>query len=242
MASRLHRFWDTLTGKDLPLSGSINNDPTHVHKLPTVKDEKFRLPFVWYIVFGLVLIGLVVNIFLAGGMIVWPFVFAVSLLLLSNDASDRHGVGVPPLQAYALFGGTLAALFLFVALVSTINLWLLGVLLLAGTAYVARDWAQRRSKQRALNLRRLAGLCVRCGTPVKNGLDERCSACGTPVNPERLSLFQLGRAITMKAQPSKARQVLTGRTPTRSDLKMQKLQERRSTRFAPAAKLGSRKK
>jgi hypothetical protein len=68
----------------------------HTIRLPTTQDEKAAVPIVWFVVVGLVAVGALVNIFLPGGIVVWPFVFALSLLLIVNDVSDRHGVGVPP--------------------------------------------------------------------------------------------------------------------------------------------------
>lgn len=231
---KLREFWNTLTGKNLPSASSINNDPTHVHKLPSVEDDRARLPIVWFIVIGLVVAGfianLTVNLFASGGLIVWPFVFAISVLLILNDASSRHGVGVPPFQAYLLFFGILIAFFLFVALVSTINAWLVVALTIGVGFYLAWDWARRKRWQLEIDRRRLAGLCVKCLTPVRSGLDERCPECGLLVNPERLSLFQLGKAISLRAQTSRARQTLTGKghKPTKGELKIKRMQESRA--------------
>src|SRR5450432_1671751 len=140
MLDRIRKSWDRFTGKHLPTAQSIANDPAHIHSVPTVKKEKARLPLVWWIIIGMVIVGFFVNIFMRGGLVVWPFIFAVAVLLIVNDASDKNAVGVPPFQAYALFFGVLLGFFLFVMLVSTINPWLLMLLVVAAGVYVARDW------------------------------------------------------------------------------------------------------
>src|ERR1700733_6736106 len=117
MLSRLRKSWERFTGQHLPTAQSIADDPTHIHSIPTVEEEKLRLPIVWWIIIAMVIAGFLVNIFLRGGLVVWPFIFAGAVLLVINDAAEKNGVGVPPLQAYALFFGTLVVLFLFVMLV-----------------------------------------------------------------------------------------------------------------------------
>lgn len=238
----LVKQWRMLTGKDLPSARSIAHDPDHTVRLPSVEDEKPRLPVVWFVVMGMAVAGFFVNVFMPGGLVVWPFVFAAAMLLIVNDASDRNAVGVPPFQAYALFFGILAGLFLFVALVSQINAWLIIALTIGAAVFVARDWAQRKAKQREYERLRAAGLCVRCRTPVGRGLDDVCSSCGLPSNLERVNLLRLGRAIGMRADAVKLRQVLTGQKPGHVAAKMQQLQQRRAARFAPAAKLGGKRK
>jgi Flp pilus assembly protein TadB len=231
MPGRLRKFWETLTGAHMPTAKSIADDPTHMHNIPKVQEEKPHLPIVWWIIIGMVIVGFFINIFMRGGLVVWPFIFAVAVLLIINDASEKNAVGVPPFQAYALFFGTLIIFFLFVALVSKINAWLVILLVIAAAVYVARDWKIRRQKRNAIDKLRLAGLCVVCKTPVGSGVNDVCPNCGTLVNPERLNLFHLGRAISMRAQASNARQALTGSKPGRSDVKAQKLQQQRGYRY-----------
>lgn len=198
-------------------------------------EERVKLPMIWFIIMGLVVVGfianLTINIFASGGLSVWPFIAAVSLLLVINQASDENAVGVPPLQAYGLFAGVLVGFFIFVALVSRINPWVVVALTLGAGAWLVYDWKLRLDKQRELQRRRLAGLCVRCLTPVKDGLDEFCPNCDLPVNPERLNLFRLGKAIANKAQSGKTRAVLTGQKPGQVHKKLQNLQQARAYKY-----------
>jgi Ca2+/Na+ antiporter len=231
MRAWLSKKWERFTGAHLPTAQSIANDPTHMHSIPKTAEEKTHLPIVWWIIIGMAIVGFFVNIFLRGGLVVWPFIFAVAVLLVINDASEKNAVGVPPFQAYALFFGTLIAFFLFVMLVSTINAWLVILLVIAASVYVIRDWKIRREKRNALDKLRLAGLCVVCKTPVGSGVNDACPNCGTLVNPERLNLFHMGRAISMRAQSNNARQVLSGNKPGRTQVKAQKLQQQRGYRY-----------
>lgn len=179
---------------------------------PIEVEEQHQLPIVWLIVGGLVLAGFIsnftINLFASGGLSVWPFVFAISTLLILNDLSDQNGVGVPPLQAYGLFLGVLVFLFGFVALISHVNPWVLMALVLLLGVFVARDWRDRKRKELEMAKRRLAGVCVRCLTPVKNDLDAECPECNFPVHPERLTLMRLGRAIAQAGSGGKMRETL----------------------------------
>jgi hypothetical protein len=181
---------------------------------PIKMRDEHDLPMVWLIIIGLVIFGFIatftINLFASGGLVIWPFIFAVSVLLLLNEASDANGVGVPPLQAYGLFGGIIVVFFLFVALVSRINPWVVILFTLAAAAFAMNDWRQRQIKQREMEKRRLAGVCVRCLTPVGKEIDEECSNCGYPVNSERVSLMRLGRAIAQRSDSTKMRAVLGG--------------------------------
>jgi hypothetical protein len=203
---------------------------------PIDLEERVHLPIVWLIVLGLVGVGIVAHILLAiyssGGLIVWPFIFAVAVLLIVNDAASQNAAGVPPFQAYALFFGTLLGFFLFVFLVSqTINPWVIVILVIGVSVYLGYDWNKRRAHERELARRRLAGLCIRCLQPVKSGIEDECQNCGMPVNPERLNLFRLGKAISNKAQSTRARQTLTGGGPTKADVKLKNLQQTRAYRY-----------
>jgi len=164
------------------------------------------------------------------------------VLLVVNDASDRNGVGIPPLQAYGLFFGIIVVFFLFIALVSTINPWVVIGLVIAGAIFIALDWVKRKSKDREYAKRRAAGVCVRCCTPVGKALDEECSNCGMPVHMERITLARLAKAIGMKGGTINPRQTLLGKKPGKIDQTAAKLARRREARFAPAAKFGGKRK
>ena len=62
---------------------------------PIEMDEKLRLPKVWLVVLGLVGAGIVLHIILAvcglSGLLIWPFIFAVCVLLIISDAAESTG-------------------------------------------------------------------------------------------------------------------------------------------------------
>src|SRR4051794_3747250 len=91
---------------------------------PIEMDEKLRLPKVWLVVLGLVGAGVVVHVLLwtwtksfSQGAIIWPFIWAVCVLLIVSDAAESTGGGIAPTAAYLSFFGTLLGVFLFVVLV-----------------------------------------------------------------------------------------------------------------------------
>ena len=170
-------------------------------KPPETHEKPPTIPVTHLVIIGLVALGCIVNLFLPHGIVVWPFVFAVSILLLLNEASDRNEVGVPPLQAYALFFGVLVVFFIFVLLISkAINPWLLILLSIGATWFVIRDWKQRRERNAEIDRLRALGLCVRCKTKVGDDPNAECANCGLAANPERLRLFYLAKAVKFQGR------------------------------------------
>ena len=74
------------------------------------------LRYSYYVAAGLILLGALVNLFLAHGWTVWPFVFVASFMTMVHEAAERSGQGVPPLYVYAGF-------------VSMLALWVVGALI-----------------------------------------------------------------------------------------------------------------
>lgn len=203
---------------------------------PIEMDDKLHLPKVWLVVFGIVGGGILVHtgLWIAGisGMLIWPFIWAVCVLLIISDAADASGGGVAPVAAYATFFGTFIGLMIFVIIVSkTINPWLLLVMLIAAGVYLAKDWKKRRIREKEIQRRRLANLCLRCMEPVTDGIEDICENCGLPVNPDRMNLFRLGKAIQNKAMKDQTRKVLTGQKPTKADAKFAAKQQQRAASY-----------
>jgi hypothetical protein len=203
---------------------------------PIKIEEKLLLPKVWLVVFGLVGAGILLHLILwiagVSGLLIWPFIWAVCVLLVVSDAADSHGAGVAPVVAYTCFLGTLLGFFIFVILISkTINPYLLAVLLIAAGVYIAKDWKRRKAREREIDRRRAAQLCLRCCEPVSNGIEDICEHCGLPVNPERMNLFRLGKAITNQSRQGHLRQTLTGSKPTRADVKFQAKQQDKAASY-----------
>lgn len=190
-----------------------------------------KVPKVVLYVCGIVGAGFVMQVVfwikgIDGGLVVWPFIFAVCLLLVINDNAAQNGVGVPPFQAYGLFFGVLVGLFLFVFLISkVINPWLMILMVIGVSIYLIQDWKKRKILQREFERRRVAGVCVRCCEPVTNGPEDVCENCGRAVNPERMELLQLARGVQNMARSNEARQTIGGTGPDKHKIKLGKLQQ-----------------
>jgi len=212
--------------------------PKRDPRTPVKMEEQVKLPKAWIMVLCIVGAGIVAQIifWIMGihAIVIWPFIFAVAVLLILNDASDQSAAGIPPFQVYALFAGTLLGMSLFVFIVSqTINPWLIILGVIGVTIYLIRDWGLRKQKEKELDRRRLAGLCVKCVQPIgeHNGPEDVCRHCGTAVNAERMNLFRLGKSMSTRVRPDNARQVLTGTKPGRSQVHMQNLQQNSAYRY-----------
>ncbi len=132
---------------------------------------------------GLAVAGLIVNLLLPHGWTVWPLVLAAGLMIMINEAADRAGQGVPPLQVYGLFGVIVGAWIVIVLLMSTLNplIFAVGILVLA--YYAARGYLKNLAHQKMIGHRREEGLCVHCGAPA-NPEQSICDACGEETNPD----------------------------------------------------------
>ncbi|HVT89551.1 MAG TPA: hypothetical protein VHD56_11910 [Tepidisphaeraceae bacterium] len=205
--------------------------PKRDPRTPVEMEDLAKIPAIFLYVCGIVGAGVVVQILMwifgiGGGLVIWPFIFAVCVLLIINDASSSNAVGVPPLQAYAFFFGTLIAIFGFVFLVSkTINPWIIIAGVVGIGIYLANDWKKRKLRELEIARRRAAGLCVRCAEPVGSELDDVCHNCGLPVNAERLNLLRLGRAIANKGGSQRAREAISGKSPDKGKAKLANLQQ-----------------
>jgi hypothetical protein len=132
---------------------------------------------------GLAVVGLAVNLLMPHGWTVWPLVLAAGLMIMINEAADRAGHGVPPLQVYSLFGAIVGAWIVVVLLLSTLNplIFAAGILVLA--YYAARGYLKNLAHQKLLEQRREEGLCVHCGAPA-NPEQSICDSCGEEANPD----------------------------------------------------------
>lgn len=179
---------------------------------PIEVQEHHDLPIVWLIIAGLVVAGFIANltidIFASGGLTIWPFIFTISALLIINDFSDKHGAGVPPLHAYGLAMGVLVFFMAFVYLISHVNPWVLMTLVAVLAVFVGRDVQQRKLRDLEIARRRMNHLCIKCLEPVTGEIDALCPNCLFPVHPERLTLMQLGRAISSRGRGKRVREML----------------------------------
>jgi hypothetical protein len=131
----------------------------------------------------LVLVGIVVNLLMPHGWTVWPLVLMAGLMIMINEAAERSGQGVPPLQVYAMFGAIVGAWIIIVLLLSALHpiIFVAGILVLA--YFAAKGYLKNLAKQKLIDQRREDGLCVHCGEPA-NPEQSICESCGEETNPD----------------------------------------------------------
>jgi hypothetical protein len=154
------------------------------------------------IILGLVVVGLVVNLLLPHGWAVWPLILAAAMMIMINEAADRAGQGVPPLQVYALFGAIVGIWMLIVLVLSALHpiIFVLGMLVLF--YYAARGYLKNHAHQKMIEQRREEGQCIHCGEPADPD-QTVCPHCGEEANPD--AARSKWSTLTAKSPQDKAR-------------------------------------
>jgi hypothetical protein len=161
-----------------------------------------------HIVVGvMILVGAIINIFVAHGWSVWPFVLAFGILTYINEAADRNGQGVPPLQVYAFFIGVGVAWIVIVVVLSTLNPLIILVGLAAIIYRVAEAMLRQRERDRLIASRRAQGLCIHCGQP-NDPSAIFCESCGEEPNPEDALLKRVSEVYRTPQDMARARTIL----------------------------------
>jgi hypothetical protein len=195
------------------------------------------------IVVAMILAGVLINLFVARGWTVWPFVGAFGILTYINEAADRSGQGIPPFQVYAFFIGAVAVWILAVLVLSTINpvILILGVLAVgyrAGQAFI-----RQRERERVIAARRAEGRCIHCGE-LFNPNVLLCESCGEEPNPDEALLKRVAQIYRSPQDMARTRATLSRAATSASTKEAALLARHRSgktTAPAPlpkAAKLG----
>lgn len=196
-----------------------------------------------YLIIGaLIVIGAVLNIFLAHGWTVWPFVMAAGILTLVNEAAERNCQGLPPFQVYLIFCAALALWLATCVILSAINplIFLIGVaavLYRCGQAYV-----KQRERDRLVATRRAQGLCIVCGSTYDPNYTF-CENCGDEPNPEQAMLKRVASIYRSPETVARTRALLTPAAVTAGAAAKERalLARRRAGKNVPlpkAAKLG----
>lgn len=178
----------------------------------------------------MIVIGAVVNLLFAHGWTVWPFVFSAGVLLMTHEAVDRNGQGVPPLYAYALLGSGMGLWLLVVIILKAVNPIVLLLGFLGLCYYAAVGYQKQLERMRLIATRRAEGLCIHCGYPV----DPRmvyCAECGEEPDPDATRISRIASTERSKADKARTRAALTPVAPTASaKMKEQALIARRHNR------------
>ena len=223
-----------MPGDILPFFVDAHNTPTTLARsiiaddtMATAAEIKSRLlpvlrqfyhqdmRYSYYVAAGLIVLGTILNIVLAHGWTVWPFVFIASLLSMIHETADRNGQGVPPLMVYALFIGGLALWVAVGFLFSLTNPLVLLIGAIAITYQCAKGYMQELQRTALIQHRRANQLCIHCGEPFKpNELE--CSNCGGEPNPEGARLNRVAAVVHNRKNTPKARSTIKGQSPTAS--------------------------
>jgi len=160
-----------------------------------------------YLIIGAgVLVCAAINWFLrdSHGWTVWPFAAAIGIMVMINEAADRAGQGVPPLQVYALFGGAMVVVFATMFLLSAIN----PLIILAGMGglvyYCGRGYMEGRRREQMIAGRIAEGLCVHCGEPADYSAGY-CEHCFEDPNPSATQLARVQAVSLKNVDPARMR-------------------------------------
>jgi len=166
----------------------------------------------YFVIAGLILTGVVLNIVLAHGWWVWPFVFVAGMMTMIHEAAERNGQGIPPLHGYALLFSAIG-LWVLIAMILT---WVGPLMLLAVPPLLyfgTRIFLKNHKRMKQIAQRRADGCCIFCGEPFVPGY-VLCGGCGLEpgLNPDKP--VEIGSVSSAKQQ--RARAALTPEAPTAS--------------------------
>ena len=182
----------------------------------------------------LVFIGIFINLAMPHGWTVWPLVMAAGIMLMVNEAADRNGTGLPPLQVYALAGGGLALWMLLVCVLSVFNPIILLIAVIAMGYYCTRRFLEDRKYRKIIAGRRELGLCVHCAHEFDPQM-MYCDNCGREPNPDQAILDRISRVTRTSADVARARAALkqASSTATASKKEQALIARRRAGKFPP---------
>ena len=169
----------------------------------------------YLIIAGLVIVGLLINVLLAHGWTIWPFVLAIGLLVMVNEAADRNGEGIPPLHVYGFVASVMGVWVLLMIILSLIHPLIL-VLGISGVLYhCARAYARQREHDLIIATRRSEGRCIHCGEVADMQL-RVCINCGNDPDESATQLQRVASMVQSARRSAHARAVLTPEAPTAS--------------------------
>lgn len=161
-----------------------------------------------YIIIAIVLVlCILINCLFAHGWTVWPFAAGISIMVLINEAADRSGQGVPPLQVYALFGGVLLGFLVLMFVLSATNPFIILLGIMGLLYYCGRGYLEGRKREQLIAGRVAENLCVHCGEPADYSMGY-CEACGNDPNPSVTQLKRVQAVSQKNIDSARVRSVL----------------------------------
>jgi hypothetical protein len=161
----------------------------------------------YLVIGGMILVGIIVNIFVTKGWTVWPFIGAASVLVVISEAAQRNGQGVPPLQVYGFFFGAVAVWIIIVLVLSVLNPFIVLAATGALGFYAAKGGITEYQRRAKIDALRKAGRCIHCGE-LYDPKSEICENCGDEANPEDTRLARVAAVARQNRNPAKARAAL----------------------------------
>jgi len=164
------------------------------------------------IIGAMIVLGAIINAFFAHGWTVWPFVLSFGMLTYINEAVDRSGQGIPPVQVYGLFVAAGVAWIVIVMLLSAINpiIFILGIGVILYR--VVEAFLRQREREQLIASRKLKGLCLHCGE-VYDPNSSVCQSCWEEPNPDSALLKRVAQICHSPQDMARARAVLTRNAP-----------------------------
>ena len=158
-------------------------------------------------IFGMMVVGTLINVFMPHGWTVWPVVMMAGMMLLIHEAADRNGEGIPPIYVYGFFIGAMLTWFVLVTVLSIINPVILLIGMIALSYYCALGYIKQREHKKLVTQRRMAGQCIYCGQPADLDL-AFCMHCGREPDPEDARLKRVINAPRSGADKQRTREAL----------------------------------
>lgn len=183
-------------------------------RAPVAMREFFRNDLRWSyaLIGGLIVLGVVINIFLPHGWTIWPLFFAAGGMSMVHEAAERNGQGIPPLHVYAFIAAAIFIWVLLAAISSILNPFVMLLGLLALAYQVFKGYLQDRERNRLIEARRADGLCIHCGHPrVENQVF--CDACGEEPDPANARLRRVASIVHTRKNTGHMRSVLSKQNP-----------------------------
>jgi hypothetical protein len=168
----------------------------------------------YLIIACMAVLGVIINLFLPRGWVIWPAVLGIGIMVLINEATSRNNQGIPPLQVYGWFIVALAVWVAVAVIFSAIFPILMIVGIPAMIVYGTITFFKNRKRQQLITDRRAKGLCIHCGEKVEATIG-CCEHCGKELTPEETSLLTRFQVSNRNAEDvARARDVLTPKPPT----------------------------
>jgi hypothetical protein len=173
----------------------------------------------------LLIVGLTVTVLFENGWTVCPFLGAVGIIVMINEAADRNGEGVPPLHVYLFFFASVLVWSFAVTVLSVVNIWILLFGVFGSLWYTAVCMRRAKEHDAVLAMRVERQLCIHCATPIDPEYSF-CQACGREPNPDSARMKRIRSIMSNRKNSERMRRALTETPQQVARQKERSLQQR----------------